>query len=79
MVGRIVSRLFAVLAFVGLAQTASAQTGSITGKVTDAATGAALSGANVQAMSGTTTAASVISGQNGTYRLGGLAAGAGRP
>ena len=42
MVGRIVSRLFAVLAFVGLAQTASAQTGAITGKVTDAATGAGM-------------------------------------
>ena len=75
MVGRFVSRLFAVLAFVGLAQTALAQAGTITGKVTDAGTGAALSGANVQALSGTTTAASVISGQNGTYRLGGLAAG----
>lgn len=75
MVGRFVSRLFAVLAFVGLAQAASAQTGAIAGKVTDAATGAAVGGANVQALSGTTTAASVISAENGTYRLGGLAAG----
>jgi outer membrane receptor for ferrienterochelin and colicins len=75
MVGRFVSRLFAVLAFVGLAQTASAQAGAITGKVTDAATGSAVGGANVQALSGTTTAASVVSAENGTYRLGGLAAG----
>ncbi len=75
MVGRFVSRLFAVMAFVGLAQTASAQTGTISGKVTDASTGAAVGGANVQALSGTTTAASVISAENGTYRLGGLSAG----
>ena len=79
MVVRFVSRLLAAgavaLAFCAVATPARAQAGSIAGKVTDMVTGQALSGANVSAISGARTAASVASGPDGTYRLTGLPAG----
>ena len=75
MVGRFVSRLSATLAFCAASATAAAQTGSIAGKVTDAVGGQAISGVNVSAVSGDRTAASVQSGADGSYRLGGLPAG----
>lgn len=69
------SRLLALATFFAVASAAQAQTGTITGRVTAAGSGAGIPGVNVQAVSGTTTAASVISGDNGNFRLGGLNAG----
>src|SRR6185312_1993 len=52
----------------------AAQTGSISGKITDAQ-GAPIAGARVTAISGLRTAATVVSGEDGTFRIGGLSAG----
>ncbi|HEX7119694.1 MAG TPA: TonB-dependent receptor [Longimicrobiales bacterium] len=52
-----------------------AQTGSITGRVTDAETGAPLAGAQVEAVAGGQVAASGLSDENGQYRLTDLQAG----
>ena len=75
MVRRFVSRIPALVAFLSLAGAAAAQTGTITGKVTDAASGRPLASANVQAVSGARTAASAVTGEDGSYRLTGVAAG----
>jgi len=56
-----------VLALMAFANPASAQTGSITGKITSA--GKAVSGATVQAVSGLRTVAAAQSDENGDYRL----------
>ena len=72
MVGRFVSRLSAIAAFFAIASSAVAQTGSITGKVTDANSGKPLGAANVQAVSGTRTAGTAVTGADGSYRLTGL-------
>ena len=69
MVGRFVSRLSAIVAFVAVSVSASAQNGSITGKVTNANTGRAIAGANIAAVSGARAAATVVSGQDGSFRL----------
>lgn len=55
--------------------TASAQTGTITGRVTESETGLAILGARVRALSGATTAGATVSGEDGTYSIGNLAAG----
>ncbi len=75
MVGRILSRMLAVAAFFAVANSAQAQSGSISGKVTEAEGGKAVAGARVQAVSGLRIAASVVSGDDGSYRITGLAAG----
>lgn len=55
---------------------AFAQTGEITGRITDARTGAPIAGARVEAVNADNrVAASAISQQNGQYRLSGLEAG----
>jgi iron complex outermembrane receptor protein len=51
------------------ASTASAQTGTISGKVTDARSSMPVGGARVQAITGTTIASSTISREDGSYRL----------
>ncbi len=74
--GRFVSRLCAVASFAVLASTAVAQsTGSIVGKVTDAVAGKPVAGARVQAMSGSTAVATVVTGDNGSYRIVSIEAG----
>jgi outer membrane receptor for ferrienterochelin and colicins len=75
MVGRFVSRLSAIVAFVAIAASAAAQSGTITGKVTDVANGKPLASANVQAISGTRTAGTAVAGEDGSYRITGLPAG----
>jgi outer membrane receptor for ferrienterochelin and colicins len=75
MVGRFFSRMLALAAFFALAGTAQAQQGSISGKVTEMEGGKAIAGARVQAVSGLRIAASVVSGDDGSYRITGLATG----
>ena len=75
MVGRFVSRLAAIVAFAATAASAAAQTGTLTGKVTDAASGRPLGAANVQAISGARTAGTAVTGEDGSYRIAGLSAG----
>lgn len=75
MVRRFVSRLTAIAALFAIAGSAEAQTGSITGKITDAEGGMPVVGARITAVSGLRTAATVVSGDNGTYRITGLAEG----
>jgi iron complex outermembrane receptor protein len=79
MVGRFVSRLFALAAFVAMASSAAAQaaasTGSIAGRITEADGGKGASGVRVQAVSGLKVAAVVLSSEDGRYRIGGLATG----
>ncbi|MBI1810143.1 MAG: TonB-dependent receptor [Gemmatimonadetes bacterium] len=78
MVGRFVSRLLALAAFVAVATSAAAQaasTGSIAGRVTEADGGKPAAGVRVQAVAGLRVAAVVVSGEDGRYRIGGLAAG----
>lgn len=75
MVRRFVSRLSVLAALCAIAGSAAAQTGSITGKVTNAEGGAPVVGARITAVSGLRTAATVVSGDNGNYRITGLAEG----
>ena len=71
MVGRLVSRMCALTACLGIAGGAMAQgTGSITGKISDLGGAKVIAGARVQAMTGATVVATVASGDNGTYRIG---------
>ncbi len=75
MVRRLVSRLSVLAALLAVAGSAEAQTGSITGRVTDQEGGTGVVGARITAVSGLRTAATVVSGDNGAYRISGLAAG----
>lgn len=75
MVRRFVSRLSVLAAFCAFAGSAEAQTGSISGKVTDLEGGNPVVGARVTAVSGLRTAATVVSGDNGSFRITGLAEG----
>jgi outer membrane receptor for ferrienterochelin and colicins len=75
MVRRFVSRLSVLAALCGLAGSAAAQTGSITGKITDAEGGLPVVSARITAVSGLRTAATVVSGDDGSFRITGLAAG----
>src|SRR5476649_1634921 len=75
MVRRLVSRLSVLAAFCVFAGSAAAQTGSITGRITDAEGGMPVVGARVTAVSGLRTAATVVSGDNGAFRITGLAEG----
>src|SRR5215831_2810909 len=67
-------RRFLCLALV-TATPALAQTGSIGGRITDSTTTAAVTGADVRAMSGTTTAGTAIAGTDGVYRIANVPAG----
>ena len=67
--------MLALAAFFAVAGTAQAQQGSISGKVTEAEGGKAVAGARVQAVSGLRIAAAVVAGDDGSYRITGLAAG----
>ncbi|MGK2961864.1 MAG: TonB-dependent receptor, partial [Gemmatimonadaceae bacterium] len=62
------------LAMIAFASTASAQTGTIAGKVTSA-TGTPVSGAQVRAITGARTVASALSDQDGDYRMSEIPAG----
>lgn len=75
MVRRFVRRLSVFAALCAFAGSVEAQTGSITGKVTDAEGASPVVGARITAVSGLRTAATVISGDNGSFRLTGLAEG----
>jgi len=74
MVGRIVGRLLAAIAFVAAAGTAAAQQGRIVGKVFDAA-GGPIVAATVQAVEGLRTASVVQTGDDGSFRTGALKTG----
>lgn len=65
----------ALLALCAFAVGAAAQTASITGTVTDAQGGGPVAGARITAVSGLRTAATVVSGEDGTFRITGLSAG----
>lgn len=54
------------------ATAARAQTGSISGRVTDTTTTAPLSSATIQVVSGGTTVGSATTGENGAYRIGNI-------
>jgi outer membrane receptor for ferrienterochelin and colicins len=75
MVRTLVGRLSTLAAMCVFAGSAAAQTGSIMGKITDAEGGTPVVGARVTAVSGMHTAATVVSGDNGGFRITGLAAG----
>jgi outer membrane receptor for ferrienterochelin and colicins len=67
--------LIMVLSMMLFASPALAQTGTITGRVTEAGSGRGVTGARVQAVTTLRSAGSVITDENGNYRIGGLAAG----
>lgn len=66
---RFVSRLLAIVAVFAAAGAADAQTGTITGRVTQSEGGAALAGAEVRAFSGSTVAGRALAGADGSYRM----------
>ncbi|MEO8193123.1 MAG: carboxypeptidase regulatory-like domain-containing protein [Gemmatimonadales bacterium] len=67
-------RMLLVLAFMAFALPAAAQSGSISGKVTDDG-GRPVPGARVHAAQGISTSAVAVSNENGDFRLGNLAPG----
>ena len=75
MVRRFVSRLSALAVLCVTAGSVAAQTSSIAGKITDAQSGTPIVGARVTAVSGLRTAATVVSGDDGSFRITGLASG----
>ena len=78
MTPRSISRFLCLVLAISINATpaiARAQNGSIGGRVTDTTTSAPLSGAIVRALSGTSTAGSVIAGEDGSYRITNLAPG----
>ncbi len=75
MLRRFVSRLFVFGALCAVAESAAAQTGSITGRITAVEGATAVVGARVTAVSGLRTAATVVSGDDGSYRITGLTEG----
>ena len=69
-------RLAAVMAMLCIITgSAAAQASSIAGKITDAQSGTPIVGARVTAVSGLRTAATVVTGDDGTFRITGLTAG----
>lgn len=72
---RIVCSLLAVLGFVGLAASAQAQAGTVTGRVTQTDGGVAVVGARVELLSGGTAIGSAQVSDAGTYRIGNVPAG----
>ena len=73
MTPRSISRFLCLLLVT--AATARAQTGTISGRLTDSTTSAPLSGATVKALSGTSTAGTAIASEDGSYRIGNLGPG----
>ncbi|HEY8164622.1 MAG TPA: TonB-dependent receptor [Gemmatimonadaceae bacterium] len=67
--------LITVLSMTLFASTALAQTGMITGRVTEAGSGRGVTGARVQAVTTLRSAGSVVTDENGNYRIGALPAG----
>ncbi|MDQ3697100.1 MAG: TonB-dependent receptor, partial [Gemmatimonadota bacterium] len=72
----LVPLLASLLALLFGASVGQAQTATITGRVTDAETGAPLSGTRIEARSGVAVAARAMSDDNGAFRLTALAPGA---
>ena len=70
-----ISRFVCLILLTTTPAIAAAQTGTISGRVTDSTTSAPMSGATVRAISGTTTAGTANVGEDGTYRIVNLAAG----
>lgn len=74
MVRRIVGNVLAAVLALGVAGAAQAQ-GGLAGKVTDGEKGTPLAGANVQVISGLTTMGRATTGDDGNYRITGVADG----
>ena len=73
---RVLRYLLVLLAIVATTTAAQAQTGYVTGSVTDVATGAGISDANVVLRSGTgTVVGSAVTSAEGSYRISNVAAG----
>jgi len=72
---RFVSRMLAVLGFFAAAGAADAQSGTITGKVTQSDGGAVIASARIEVAAGATVVASGATGEDGNYRLGNVPAG----
>lgn len=72
---RFVSRMLAVLGFFAAAGAADAQSGTITGKVTQADGGAAIASARIEVAAGATVVASGATAADGTYRVANVPAG----
>ena len=72
---RFVSRMLAVLGFFAAAGAADAQSGTIAGKVTQTDGGSPISGAAVTVTAGATDIARGTSGEDGSFRIGGVPAG----
>jgi iron complex outermembrane receptor protein len=68
-------RLIVAVSLTLIASPALAQTGSIAGRVTEAGSGRGIAGARVQAVTSLRSAGSVVTDDNGDYRIGGLPAG----
>lgn len=72
---RFVSRMLAVLGFFAAAGAADAQSGTITGKVTQTDGGAAIASARVEVAAGATVVANGTTGEDGSYRIANVPAG----
>lgn len=75
MTPRSLRRTLSVMLFTGVPVLVQAQTGTISGRVSDTTTSAPLSGATIRALSGGTTAGSATAGDDGSYRIANIAAG----
>lgn len=72
---RLVSKVLAVLGILAAASTADAQSGTITGRVTEAESGNPVGAAQVQVVQGATRVGSGESGDDGTFRIANIPAG----
>jgi outer membrane receptor for ferrienterochelin and colicins len=72
---RFVSRMLAVLGLFAAASAAGAQAGTVAGRVTHAEGGAPVAGARVQVMTGATAVGAAQTADDGSYRIGNIAAG----
>ena len=72
---RFVSRLLAILGFFAATGAAHAQSGTVTGRVSQEGTGNPVAAAKVQVLSGSTSVAAGQSGDDGSYRIGNVPAG----
>jgi len=72
---RFVSRMLAVLGFFAAASAAGAQAGTVAGRVTHTDGGAPVAGVRVQVLTGATAVGAAQTADDGTYRIGNIAAG----
>ena len=72
---RFVNRMLAVLGFFAAASAAGAQAGTVAGRVTHTDGGAPVAGARVQVLTGATAVGAAQTADDGTYRIGNIAAG----